>query len=88
MMDEHPATPGKPCPGGGTCCNRPEFDRAMFPCDIVRQLTALVAAERERCAVIAETWGGAPPNPNGRRAALAAFIRSGRPANEKPASGK
>lgn len=44
---------------------------------IVDAITAAVLAERERCAKIAETWGGAPPNPNGRRAALAAAIRGG-----------
>jgi hypothetical protein len=38
------------------------------------------ARERERCAKIAESWGHAPPNPDGRRAALAAAIRSGEPA--------
>jgi len=32
--------------------------------------------EREACATIAENWGGAEPNPHGRRAALAREIRN------------
>lgn len=35
-----------------------------------------VAAERERCAKIAENWGKTAPNPVGTRAALAAAIRA------------
>jgi hypothetical protein len=26
-------TETKPCPGLGTCCNRPMNDRILFPCD-------------------------------------------------------
>ena len=34
--------PGRhpPCPGGGTCCNRPEFDRVLFPCTPAEQQAA------------------------------------------------
>lgn len=47
----HPLTPGKPCPGGGLCCNRPEFDRAMFPCAMVNVLQATIdRLTRERDA--------------------------------------
>lgn len=40
------------CPGNGTCCNRPEFDRIMFPCSTEKQLEAVLAlrAERDRLA--------------------------------------
>jgi hypothetical protein len=34
------------------------------------------AEEREACAIIAENFGNAPPNPEGRRAQLAAQIRA------------
>lgn len=50
----HPATLGKPCPGGGTCCNRSEFDRALYPCSQVDQLRALLAAERRRAEAAEE----------------------------------
>lgn len=30
----------RPCPGGGTCCNRDEFDRVMFPCTPAEQQAA------------------------------------------------
>jgi hypothetical protein len=33
----------------------------------------------EEAAKIAENWGNAPPNPNGRRAALAAVLRALKP---------
>jgi len=57
--------PGKPCPGNNTCCNRPEFDRAMYPCALVdvlrariagleRQLATVVDREREACAAVAD----------------------------------
>jgi hypothetical protein len=45
--------------------------------DTIESVRAAVLAERERCAKIVETWGGAPPNQNGRRDALAAKIREG-----------
>ena len=30
-----------PCLGNDTCCNRPEFDRAMFPCKPERMMADL-----------------------------------------------
>lgn len=45
-FETYSAMPGKPCSGNNTCCNRPEFDRAMFPCDRATQL----AAEADRLA--------------------------------------
>lgn len=39
-MQTHELTPGKPCEGGGFCCDRPLFDRQMFPCDVNRVLRA------------------------------------------------
>src|SRR5687768_11404636 len=46
-MELDEATPGKPCPGGGTCCNRDEFSRGMFPCGVGDRL-AKALAENER----------------------------------------
>lgn len=58
--------PGKPCPGNNTCCNRSEFDRAMYPCSLVdtlrariagleRQLGMVVVREREE---FSSDWNG------------------------------
>ena len=33
----------EPCPGGGACCNRSEFDRTIFPCSPASQMAAAVA---------------------------------------------
>jgi hypothetical protein len=30
MKDTH--SENEPCPGNNTCCNRPYFDRVIFPC--------------------------------------------------------
>lgn len=31
----------KPCPGNGTCCNRDEFNRTVFPCSVEARLLKL-----------------------------------------------
>jgi hypothetical protein len=43
--------------------------------EIKKVIEEAVLKEREECAQLAENWGNAPPNPNGRRAALARAIR-------------
>jgi hypothetical protein len=38
----------RPCKGGGTCCDRPRFDRSLFPCDEKQYLrTQLQKAQEE-----------------------------------------
>lgn len=40
LMQTHDLTPGEPCPGNNLCCNRPEWERMMFPCSLVNVLLA------------------------------------------------
>lgn len=44
----------KPCRGENTCCNRPEFDRVLFPCAAERQLERLWEEIRRLQAEVAE----------------------------------
>jgi hypothetical protein len=44
-----------PCPGKGLCCNRPEFDRALFPCSEADQAAART---RERASRYCKGCGG------------------------------
>ncbi len=50
----------------------PDTDR-NFALDLMDRASHVM---RERAAQVAEEFGGAPPNPEGRRAALAATIRA------------
>lgn len=50
----HEATPGKPCPGNNTCCNRPEFDRAMYPCSLVDVLRARIAGLERQLGMVVD----------------------------------
>lgn len=52
-----------------------EFLRVFTPSDLEDAVEKAVVKEREECAKLAENWGGAPPSPLGRRAALAKAIR-------------